>query len=69
VEQVRDRRETDAEFNQLISFQVGAEEYGLEILRVKEVIRVREITRLPMAPGFVKGSSTSGRDRSSLRFS
>ena len=45
----------EGELNQLISFEVGEEEYGLEILRVKEVIRLREITRLPRAPSFVKG--------------
>jgi purine-binding chemotaxis protein CheW len=45
----------ESELNQLISFEVGEEEYGLEILRVKEVIRLREITRLPRAPSFVKG--------------
>ena len=40
---------------QLISFTVGAEEYGLELLRVKEVIRMRQITWLPKAPACVKG--------------
>jgi purine-binding chemotaxis protein CheW len=45
----------EGELNQLISFELGEEEYGLEILRVKEVIRLREITRLPRAPSFVKG--------------
>jgi purine-binding chemotaxis protein CheW len=47
-------RET-GELRQFISFSVGEEEYGLELLRVKEVIRVREITWLPRAPSFVKG--------------
>ena len=47
-------RET-GELRQFISFSVGEEEYGLELLRVKEVIRVREITWLPKAPSFVKG--------------
>jgi purine-binding chemotaxis protein CheW len=49
------QREMEGDLNQLISFMVGEEEYGLEILRVKEVIRIREITRLPRAPSFVKG--------------
>ena len=49
------RRELDGELSLLISFIVGDEEYGLDILRVKEVIRIREITRLPRAPSFVKG--------------
>jgi purine-binding chemotaxis protein CheW len=43
------------ELRQFISFTVGEEEYGLELLRVKEVIRVREITWLPKAPSFVRG--------------
>jgi purine-binding chemotaxis protein CheW len=48
-------RELDGEVIQLISFIVGDEEYGLDIQRVKEVIRISEITRLPRAPSFVKG--------------
>ena len=48
-------REGAAEVKQLISFTVGAEEYGLELLRVKEVIRMRQITWLPKAPACVKG--------------
>ncbi len=55
VERKSDKSQADAELNQLISFEVGEEEYGLEILRVKEVIRIREITRLPKAPHFVRG--------------
>jgi len=55
LERNRDPHEIDGELNQLISFEVGDEEYGLDILAVKEVIRIREITRLPKAPGFVKG--------------
>jgi purine-binding chemotaxis protein CheW len=55
MESAKIRVEADGELSQLISFMVGDEEYGLDILRVKEVIRVREITRLPKAPSFVKG--------------
>ncbi len=43
------------QLRQFISFAVGEEQYGLELLRVKEVIRQREITWLPKAPSFVKG--------------
>jgi len=45
----------DNEERQLISFIVGEEEFGLEILQIKEVIRTQQITRLPKAPIFVKG--------------
>jgi purine-binding chemotaxis protein CheW len=40
---------------QLITFTVGVEEYGLELSRVKEVIRMRQPTWLPNAPSCVKG--------------
>ena len=40
---------------QLISFTVGTVEYGLDLLRVKEVIRMRQVTWLPKAPACVKG--------------
>lgn len=41
--------------DQLISFGIGNEDYGVDIQTVKEVIRKKEITRLPKAPVFVKG--------------
>jgi purine-binding chemotaxis protein CheW len=44
-----------ADLKQYIGFAVGEEEYGIELLRVREVIRMREITWLPRAPSFVKG--------------
>ncbi len=41
--------------DQLISFSMGNEDYGVDIQTVKEVIRFKAITRLPKAPDFVKG--------------
>ena len=49
------RNIADTEIRQLISFTVGGEEYGLDLLRVKEVIRITQITWLPKAPSCVKG--------------
>ena len=40
---------------QLVSFRVGTEEFGLEILRVHEIIRVQNLTRVPNMPAFVEG--------------
>ena len=54
MESVRDRRAI-GDLRQYISFSIGEEEYGLELLSVKEVIRLREITWLPKAPSFIKG--------------
>ena len=38
-----------------LTFYLEAEEYGLEILKVQEIIGVLPITRVPRMPSFVKG--------------
>ncbi len=40
---------------QLVSFHIGGEEFGLDILRVQEIIRIQELTRVPNSPNFVDG--------------
>lgn len=40
---------------QLVSFVVDEEEFGVNILKVQEIIRPMEITRVPNAPSFVEG--------------
>lgn len=38
-----------------LTFKLGAEEFGLEILKVQEIIKMMEITKVPRTPGFVRG--------------
>lgn len=38
-----------------MAFRIGSEEYGLEILKVRELIGLLEITRVPGAPEAVRG--------------
>ena len=40
---------------QLVSFQLAKELYGIEITKVREIILVTEITRIPQTPQYVKG--------------
>ncbi|MBI5472721.1 MAG: chemotaxis protein CheW [Ignavibacteriae bacterium] len=40
---------------QLVSFKIGEEEFGVDILKVQEINRVMDITRVPNAPPFVDG--------------
>lgn len=40
---------------QYVVFQIANEEFGVEILRTKEIHRYTKITRIPNAPRFVKG--------------
>jgi len=38
-----------------MTFQIAAEEYGLEILKVREIIGLMEITRVPRTREFIRG--------------
>ncbi len=43
------------EIFQVVSFDIGPEEYAVDILEVQEIIRMVEITPVPKAPYFVEG--------------
>ncbi len=45
----------DNELLQLVTFTIGHEEFGVDILAVQEIIRTMEITKVPKAPHFVEG--------------
>ncbi len=38
-----------------LTFVLSDEEYGLEILKVREIIGVMDITSVPQTPKFIKG--------------
>ena len=40
---------------QLVSFRLAEEEYGIEITKIREIILMGEITRVPQTPHYVKG--------------
>jgi purine-binding chemotaxis protein CheW len=40
---------------QLVSFHLAEESYGVEITKVREIILMGEITRIPHTPDYVKG--------------
>lgn len=43
------------ELQQLVSFNIGSEEFGVDILKVQEINRMVEITKVPQAPHYVEG--------------
>jgi purine-binding chemotaxis protein CheW len=47
--------DTDNELLQLVTFEVGGEEFAVPILSVHEINRMMEITRVPRSPEFVEG--------------
>jgi purine-binding chemotaxis protein CheW len=40
---------------QLVSFKIGTEEFGVDILKVQEINKLVQITKVPNAPYFVEG--------------
>ena len=44
-----------AQAGKYLTFKLDAEEYGLEILKVQEIIKMMDITRVPRTPAFVRG--------------
>jgi purine-binding chemotaxis protein CheW len=43
------------ELIQLVSFTLSSEEYGVDVLSVREIIRMPAITKMPNTPYFVEG--------------
>ena len=48
-------KKQDDELLQLVTFSIGEEEFGVDILKVQEIIRTMEITKVPRAESFVEG--------------
>ncbi|MBI4958258.1 MAG: purine-binding chemotaxis protein CheW [Desulfovibrio sp.] len=46
---------SDDSLLQLVTFNISEEEFGVDILKVQEIIRTMEITKVPRAPEFVEG--------------
>ena len=49
------QKKQDDELIQLVTFSIGEEEFGVDILKVQEIIRTMEITKVPRAQDFVEG--------------
>ncbi len=40
---------------QLVTFKIGSEEYGVKIANVQEINRMTEVTKIPRAPDYIEG--------------
>ena len=47
--------ENNTEILQLVSFRIGNETFGIDILKAQEIIRRLPITKIPNSPEFVEG--------------
>jgi purine-binding chemotaxis protein CheW len=46
---------TEGRAGKYLTFKLAAEEYGLEILKVREIIGLMDITKVPQTPHYVRG--------------
>ena len=50
-----DNANTAANAGEYLSFTLGAEQYGVDILKVQEIRGYDQVTRVPDAPDYIKG--------------
>ena len=59
MEEVKENRvnndDNSNDLLQLVGFRLGKEEYGIDILKVQEINRIADITRIPQSPDYVEG--------------
>lgn len=52
---MNDKNSIDADSGEYLSFTLGNEQYGVDILKVQEIRGYDQVTRVPDAPDYIKG--------------
>ncbi len=52
---IHEHKSETGEILQIVSFKIGNEEFGVNILNVQEINKMTQITKVPNAPEFVEG--------------
>src|SRR6516165_826522 len=47
--------QADARSGKYLTFQLGNEEFGVRVLKVREIMGIQEITAVPQTPSHIKG--------------
>jgi purine-binding chemotaxis protein CheW len=47
--------QNDARAGKYLTFQLGNEEFGIRVLKVREIMGIQEITAVPQTPAHIKG--------------
>ena len=55
MEAVAEKKEASSYEGKFLTFVLGKEEYGIEILKVREIIGLMDITTVPQTPDYMKG--------------
>jgi purine-binding chemotaxis protein CheW len=49
------KEQTNVKIQQLVSFTLANEKFGVDIIKVQEIMTLQEITKVPQMPDFVEG--------------
>ena len=49
------REQTDVRAGKYLTFQLAKEEFGIRVIRVREIMGLQEITAVPQTPMHIKG--------------
>ena len=52
---IRDSLTHDSRAGKYLAFHLGSEEFGIQVLKVREIIGVQDITAVPRTPPYLKG--------------
>ena len=52
---IQEQKKEKVDLLQLVSFKIGNEEFGVDILNVQEINRMTQITKVPNSPEYVEG--------------
>lgn len=55
AEQISKNSSSSDELLQLVICQLSTEDFGIEISKVKEIIRILDITKIPQVPSYIEG--------------
>src|SRR5262249_28939229 len=47
--------QSDSRAGKYLTFQLGNEEFGIRVLKVREIMAIQEITAVPQTPAHIKG--------------
>ncbi len=55
IHEAEDIRNAASSVNKFLTFDLGKETYGIDILQIREIIGITNITAVPQAPDYVRG--------------
>lgn len=53
--EINAQTQSDRRAGKYLTFQLGTEEFGIQVLKIREIMGIQQITGVPQTPGWMKG--------------